>query len=333
MAYVGFSNYRELNRKGREKAYYKEYFSRDEKYRRYREEWSKAATADYLPDRPLNVDIELASSCNLRCTMCHQSNEEAHLKGIMSKDLAFKIIDQCKEFGVYSVKLNWRGEGTLNPHFYEIAKYAKESGIIDVQVNTNGLPYHFDQLLKAIPYLDRIIFSVDGLTKETYSKIRRGGDFDKLMGHIDTIIKARGKNERPYLRVQMVRQDVNTHEAIDFVDYWKRKVDDVRVSDAMARDLGQQFMAGNQAIIDRTRCPQPFQRLTISDKGEIFPCCSDWTESYSIGNINTMTLIEAWSSKKINHLRKCMNEKKHDQIKMCATCPVKESYVFKKDNG
>jgi MoaA/NifB/PqqE/SkfB family radical SAM enzyme len=59
--------------------------------------------------RPLCIDIETASVCDLACPHCYRQFIATPDK-IMSKDLAFKIIDQASKLNVPSMKFNWRGE-------------------------------------------------------------------------------------------------------------------------------------------------------------------------------------------------------------------------------
>jgi MoaA/NifB/PqqE/SkfB family radical SAM enzyme len=116
----------------------------------YRTAWAHAYLQD--PPVPLNIDIELASLCNLACPYCFWGEQDFNAKmrekgwdGItkkrfMSTDLAKKIIDQCAEIGVPAIKMNWRGESTLHPDYSDIMQYAasKSPRFFDILVNTNG---------------------------------------------------------------------------------------------------------------------------------------------------------------------------------------------------
>ena len=83
------------------------------------------------------VDLELAAVCDLACPFCYR-NFIATPDKIMKKELAFKIIDQCKELGVPSMKFNWRGEPLMHPNLSEIINYAKNNGVIETIINTNA---------------------------------------------------------------------------------------------------------------------------------------------------------------------------------------------------
>ena len=53
--------------------------------------------------KPLCIDIETASVCDLACPHCYRQFIATPDK-IMSKDLAFKIIDQASKLNVPSIK-------------------------------------------------------------------------------------------------------------------------------------------------------------------------------------------------------------------------------------
>ncbi len=110
--------------------------SLQEKYKNYRNQWrgnAKFAIKNHLIGdkfnksdiKPLCIDIETASVCDLACPHCYRQFIATPDK-IMTKDLAFKIIDQASKLNVPSMKFNWRGEPLLNPFLSEIIDYAKK---------------------------------------------------------------------------------------------------------------------------------------------------------------------------------------------------------------
>lgn len=335
--YSKFSNYSEINVKNRTKSANEEielWGADKEVFRKYREEWNKAGNEDYLPMHPLHVDIELSDACNLRCKMCAHGLGTVKNVGLMNQELVKKLIDQCVEARVYSIKFNWRGEPSLNSFLPGAVKYAKEKGILEVQINTNGqtLPNNPDILLNcAANGIDRIIFSVDGFSKETYEQIRIGGSYEKVFQNIHRLIEWKKKNSshKPFIRIQMVRTKINEKEVDEFIKYWQPLVDDVRISDVTDRGQGNELAVGDQIAVGRRRCPQPFQRLTIGRDGRASPCCSDWYQEFIVGDTAQEKIMDIWNNKKFNAIREIQNTNQQDKIKICKDCYVKESYVWK----
>jgi len=235
--------------------------------------------------------------------------------------------------GVYSIKFNWRGEVSINPFLVEAIKYAKQKGILEVAINTNGLPKQQDLLIECVKSgLDRIIFSVDGFSKETFETVRIGANYEKLIENINDLLKYKKNNNlvKPFVRVQMVRTNVNQHEVSDYIEYWTDRVDDVRVNDVMDRGQGTELMMGDQVAIGRTRCPQPFQRMIIGRDGRVSPCCADWNQEYIIGDTSKESLLDIWNEKKMAAIRKVQDKVELDKIDICKNCYVQESYLWKK---
>ncbi|PIV42427.1 MAG: hypothetical protein COS26_02100, partial [Candidatus Nealsonbacteria bacterium CG02_land_8_20_14_3_00_40_11] len=61
--------------------------------------------------------------------------------------------------------------------------------------------------------LDYIVFSVDGNTKETYEKIRRGGIFEEVENNILNFLKIKkDENFKTETQIQIVRIKINERE-------------------------------------------------------------------------------------------------------------------------
>ena len=170
-----------------------------ERYSHYRKQWrgnAKFAIEKKLIGekfnksslKPLCIDIETASVCDLACPHCYRQFIATPDK-IMSKDLAFKIIDQASELKVPSMKFNWRGEPLLNPSLFEIIDYAKKKGVLETIINTNATKLNKNMAKKIINSgLDLMIYSFDGGTKNSYEKMRPGrfqkNDFNSIYENI-----------------------------------------------------------------------------------------------------------------------------------------------------
>lgn len=331
--------YREINAAWRKKAASMElraWGRQKGRFKTYRKLWNRAIDEDFLPGHPLHVDIELSDICNLRCRMCIHAFGPAKGAGFMKKDLALKLISECADIGVYSVKFNWRGEAALNDFLPEAVKKAKEKGILEVQINTNGLPAKEGILAECAQNgIDRIIFSVDGFSRQTYESQRINADYSRLLKNIHSLIewKKRNHKKKPLIRVQMARTKINFHEVRGFIKYWEQFVDDVRVADVTDRGQGRALIAGGQVRVGRRRCPQPFQRLAVAKDGRVSPCCVDWHQDFVVGDSGRESLMSIWNNKKMNYLRDIQRKNKQDKVGICRNCFVKESYAWEKRNA
>jgi len=235
-----------------------------ERYTNYRNQWRgnpKFAIDNKLIGKnfeksnlkPLCIDIETASVCDLACPHCYRQFIATPDK-IMSKDLAFKIIDQASKLNVPSMKFNWRGEPLLNPSLHEIIDYAKKKGVLETIINTNATKLDSEMSKKIINSgLDLMIYSFDGGTKTSYEKMRPGrfkkNNFDEIYNNILNFSKLKKKlnSEFPRTKIQMVLTDDTFKEQEEYFSLFKDIVDDVSVKQYTERggkisDVGEEYL-------------------------------------------------------------------------------------------
>ena len=203
--------------------------------------------------RPLCIDIEVASVCDLACPHCYRQFISTPDK-IMSKDLAFKLIDQASEIKVPSMKFNWRGEPLLNPSLPEIIDYAKQKGVLETIINTNATKLDENMSRKIINSgLDLLIYSFDGGTKKSYEKMRPGrfkkNNFEEIYNNIKNFskLKKKMKSSFPRTKIQMVLTDDTFNEQEKYFNLFKDIVDDVSVKQYTERggkisDIGEEYL-------------------------------------------------------------------------------------------
>lgn len=293
-----------------------------QEYFAYRKKWKENPEKKIVGDFPIHLDVETTNNCNLRCIMCGRNWMKERL-GYMDWELFTKIIDEGAKYHLSSIKLNYRGEPLLHPKVVEMVKYAKEKGILEVQFNTNGCLLS-EKLAKELieAGLDRMIFSFDAAERETYNKIRRGSDYDKVLANIKKLVEVRNQigKKKPLVRVQMVKMPENKDQIEDFIKMWQPIANRMAVS--THRDpLGAQKKVGHFA------CPQIWQRLMVCWDGEVRMCCGDWYGEYVLGNVKNETLHDIWLGKKLQAARKIHQEGKFGAISVCAKCEVNSPRV------
>ena len=277
----------------------------------YRIQWNLRPEINWSGSKPLSVDVELSNGCNFRCTMCQQSTnwlkKEEEL--FMSWNTLKLVVDECKRLGVYSMKVNWRGEPTLDPECADKIAYIKQQGIHEVQMNSNAsklTPSFCDQLIES--GLDRIIFSCDGLSKETYNTIRRGGNFDTFVSNVTMFRQRRnakdvGRNwfnrRLPVIRINMAVMDQNRHEKPLFKDFFKDIADEMSFNEVY-QPQSSNINKGQKRKSKRKGCPQIWQRLIVSVHGTVMPCCVDFREKLAQGTIQNESLSTIWNSRMSN---------------------------------
>ena len=136
-------------------------------YQEYRSLWRSTAVEHVVTDFPLHLDIEITSHCNLLCTMCprtHRVQRGEWINKHMSIEQFRSIIDEGSANGLRAINLNNFGESFMNKDLFQMISYAKERGIIDVMVHTNGTIMSEKIARKTIDSgLDKLVFSIDSI--------------------------------------------------------------------------------------------------------------------------------------------------------------------------
>ena len=83
------------------------------------------------------MQIESTNICNAKCVFCPR--DEMHRKqGVMSFELFKKVVDECVELGITHVRVHNYGEPFMDRQLVEKVRYAKQKGIQEVGMISNG---------------------------------------------------------------------------------------------------------------------------------------------------------------------------------------------------
>lgn len=297
-------------------------------YKEYRKKWKEFPKKYILERAPIHLDIETSSICNLRCPMCTctielEKGKESNIKyGLMKMEMYKRIIDEAADIGVSSIKLNWRGEPTMNPHLVEMVKYAKEKEILDIMINTNAVRLEKKMSQELIEAgLDKIFFSVDSIDTEKYAKIRVGAEFDKVLKNIKDFVEINEKMGHPvFTRVQKVLMNETNEENEKFKDFFANIVDQVAFEDYIPygeMEYGKKVKRGERI---KFACSQLWQRMLITWDGECRVCCISANKPMIAGNIENQTIEEVWQGKMVSKLRELHKNGEWYQCELCKEC-------------
>lgn len=162
---------------------------------------------------PEVIEIEPIHNCNLRCIMCHVSYET------MSRvRLSAAAMDQLEGLSGRWAKLGSLYEPAAHPEFDKICRRLTELGL-KIDLTTNGALLT-PRLIEAVKDCNfRIVtLSFDGARKETYERIRRGGDFDQALERIAAFKRAvQARIPDAYFAVNYTILRSNIPEIVDAV--------------------------------------------------------------------------------------------------------------------
>jgi MoaA/NifB/PqqE/SkfB family radical SAM enzyme len=270
---------------------------------------------------PDHVDIELSSACNMVCPMCFTVTA-TFKKEVPHKEMDFalfcKIVDELAAHNVYSIRLSWRGEPTLNKHYIECIRYAKQKGIKEVDSLTNALrltPEMFEEMVDL--KMDWLTISFDG-TGETYEKIRKPAKYPEMVEKIRRFseIKKSRNSVKPVVRLQGVWPAIAENPA-EYFDTFEKIVDEISVNNL----LDYLHVDKDIQYIENFVCAIPFQRLAIGSDGRAFMCINDDMGREPVGDAKVQTVGQIWNGKALTAVREAhIKHKGYETFKACKEC-------------
>jgi spiro-SPASM protein len=274
---------------------------------------------------PVYYGIEISRHCNFACVMCPNTKYEANQKGNMSFELFQKIIDEISPFAKI-IKLHWIGEPLINKKIVQMIRYARKKTTAKLFMSTNGSLLK-GKLLEDIRTsgLDKIIFSLDGNSKDIFEKIRLNSNFDEVLENVNNFVDAVEKKGGPHCEVKIIQFSSNQSEIDRFKRRWDRyKKTIVHVMWLSTwggqlpelNNLSQHLSPYNSS--KRSVCADLWFKMQIDWSGEVALCCWDWAGTASLGNVLNTSVQEIWNGDEI--IKKRESQVRQEYQGICSNC-------------
>jgi len=296
-----------------------------------------------LPEFPRVIELEITNQCNFNCLMCKTGNDSSERnRGIMSKQIYDNLIEEIKGKDV-ALKFVGFGESLINTQFIELAKIAKNSGII-CHLTTNGsllTDEIIDELIEI--QFDSIKFSFQGVERKGYLLLRQTDDFDLLLSKIEKLFKKRGELEKPYITIGTSITNENKEQVEEFILICKNICDKVEIGvttlEFMEVDKVKDLRQRKQLTelkkvqtLNKTRyqcCNQVFDAITVRWNGDVSACCADNDGVMVLGNLSNKSIKELWNCSLEQKYRKILSENRYEDLPLCKDCYDYMGYMMK----
>ncbi len=283
-----------------------------------------ATGRDRAPRLPEIVQIEATNICNAKCVFCPR--DEMHRRqGIMSVELFRKIVDECAELGITHVRMHNYGEAFVDRKLVEKVRYAKQKGIQEVGMISNG-SLITEPVAKGMidAGLDAINISVDASGKEVFEATRIGLKYDKVIANIERLLRLRAESgkRRPKLILSFVRQN-NSADEQAFIEHWRTIADKIHVT-----DLHNWAGTLNTESDVTYPCYRPWLTFTVLWDGRVSLCCADFDGRTILGNLNTHTIAEIWNAEPYRKVRREHLESGGPDVCRACDLPRKDSPLW-----
>jgi radical SAM protein with 4Fe4S-binding SPASM domain len=252
---------------------------------------------------PPQFVIENTSVCNLTCIHCSH-RELQRVRRQMPRPLWNKIVE---ELGANSPQTEiwptFYGEALIMGYKGELwdrLDYADKVGCRNLVLNSNGtLLDRWDNIDKILDSpLRRFILSLDGLSKETFELIREKAKWDKVYPQVVELCRRRRQRGQIYPAIvcQFSVMKQNAHEADAFKKFWEGHGAEVKVR-PMLEWTATGTVRTDTIIHDsdfRIACPWGNNTMAVHQDGSVVTCAVDYEGRFKVGNLNEITVKEAW---------------------------------------
>lgn len=233
-----------------------------------------------------NLDIDINTTCNRRCSYCPNSTYDRGLKKnekLMEIEVYHKIINDLAEINFTGViSPLFYGEPLLRKDLIEIVKYTREKlPKSTIKLNSNG----------------------DFLTVEKYLDLIKAG-INKF------IITQHGEEHSPNMLTLLAYIKKNPNKKVRFV-YHKYEEDEPLYNRGGLVKL--------KKVDPVPRCHKPDNPLVIDWDGNIVLCCNDYFSSVKFGNVKDKKIMDIWNKKSFKKVRKDLKASNF-KLEICKKC-------------
>lgn len=246
---------------------------------------------------PSRFAVELCADCNLRCSMCHHPAMRRP-KGVMPFPLWQKCADEIAATApATQCWFSFCGEPLLQPDLLlRCIAYGRSVGLQSICLNTNGMLLTAelaDELLAA--GLSQFVIGLDGFHRDTYARIRVGGDRDVVYRNVEYLLRRRREMKQgPEVMVQFIAMAENEAELPPFRAHWLPLGATVKARHMLS--WGGKF--GTPMCVpdeQRIACPWAVTMMHVFWDGRVPRCPGDTEGDEGVGNAWQEPLADLWA--------------------------------------
>jgi MoaA/NifB/PqqE/SkfB family radical SAM enzyme len=260
---------------------------------------------------PPMIKVEATLACNLGCPGCIQVLDGTRKRTKGTEQANPEQLDALlSEVDRHSLGVNlaYRGEAMTHPRILDLIRVVKKHRMAAFFPTNLSIACEASFLEALVDSgLDCLSVALDGASRETYKRYRRGGDFDLVLRNVAALaaIKRRKGTRTPHLRWKFICFEHNRHEIEKVVrEYRSLGFDSYEIN----HDRGGALHAAgrrrrNQALRSgRQRCFYPWTTFVAHWDGHAHPCFNEEVR-FELGNVHESGFLAVWNGPGYRALR------------------------------
>jgi MoaA/NifB/PqqE/SkfB family radical SAM enzyme len=255
----------------------------------------------------------------------------------MDFDLYRRLIDEIRAYVLVLMFWDW-GEPFLNSRAFDMIRYARQAGI-KVVCSTNGHVFaNPDRAREVVESgLDVLVFSVDGITQETYQRYRAQGKLETVLAGVRNVVmeKRRASSRFPLVNLRFIVMKHGQHEVARLREFARPLGVDVLtlrrfhsvpreeeseedlVPDQVQYQLPARAPGGRRAIrVQRNPCKNLWNCPTIHWDGTVCSCFMDYRQQRPLGSLTESSFREIWRGASYGGVRRAFRR----DFLLCREC-------------
>jgi len=273
---------------------------------------------------PKSVKIEISPRCNYRCGFCAVRTREVQPKWDMDFGLFKRITREMRDAGVEEIGVFYLGESFMNPRLLvDCIYYLKHELAIPYVFLTSNASMAFPEAVEGCMKagLDSLKWSVNAADEKQFETIMgvAGKLFYNALENIRSAWQTRQDTRyKTGLYASSIQYDgeqqtkmeqLLAQQVLPYVDkhYWLPLYSMGAFATQREEQLGYRPTAGNQGRIGALREPLPcwsaFTEGHVTAEGKLSACCFDAKATWTMGDLNNVSFMEAWNSASFVKLR------------------------------
>jgi len=281
---------------------------------------------------PVEVYVQIARRCNLRCAMCGHEVWKSN-SGFMEPEMFDRVLAECAANKVKKLHiLSGQGEPLLHPQVFDLLEKAVAQGL-EVGIVTNGTPLTPERCERLAKLgLAYIQFSFAGWDKESYEATYVGAKFERVVENLKRMAELTRGSKTNFM-VKAVCSGNNWAEVRDRTRAFLAGHGVDRVYTVVANNFGGNVQHGtffeqhgvwslkNLTHQRRLPCRIFLKAVGIFCDGTVTACgCYDSNAELKIGHIAEQSLADIRKGAEFRRILDAFRTCELADIPMCGKC-------------
>ena len=256
-----------------------------------------------------NFLLELSNACNHECLFCAHQKMKRKV-GKMKPEMVESALRQAYELGTREVGFYATGEPSLVKELPQYIRLAKEIGYEYTYLTSNGSLATPEKIRAVIDAgLDSIKFSINAPERKMYEFIHGHDHFDQVLEHLRYVRQYRDETGRKY---KIYVTGILTRFTEQMKGMYQELFGDI-VDQIVFKTVYNQggYMPEIEHLLKcecdhetYRRCNLPFDAICVTCEGYLSVENADYENMLIVGDLNMVSLKEAWYGEKMKELRK-----------------------------